>query len=297
MSRDDEFLDKLLGALQQYTGATPGEFFGALAGVLESARRWQPPGLMHEFRQLSGIGGEQEPHPGAEFLFLPAADIRLQFCNLLTGFCLSGYGQWINRVMVPEQGASLCSHFRNRLLDTLHGLIHLPVPAEGPPGCGPAIAARVKTALCILFRKLQRREGFQFAPLYRNFSPREYVQSLIAGNETGEPGMAQLLYLFDALTGGDPPARAEMAGQNPTVPALLPAREIYEREMTWMMNQLFRCAGAECEYGGFSFQAEPKTATAAGAARPEDWHRGGAGPAGGQQNHPVAVPPERRPAL
>lgn len=199
--------DHLLERLEPHTGGTPGEFFNALAGLLQDLWWPQPQKLMYELEQLSQIDSTAGCILTAEFLRLPASGSREQFYTTLTGFCLAGYDTRSLQLIQPDSGNEMGAYFHGRLLETLHNLIQLPVTAPEAADSELAVAYRVKAALCTLFHRLQRRQDIHCCNRHRRFPVRELLQAELAESRLDETSVRQIMHLFYALTGEKPSAQ------------------------------------------------------------------------------------------
>lgn len=196
--------EALLMPFGPLAGHTSCSFFSTLAPLLQIHGEPVPEKVMQELKTLAGEKYRMGHSPASAFLNLPYTGAREQFYNALTGFCLQGYTTWVCRLTSYEQENEVAAYLRTRMLNTLHHLIHVPLPTQEASRQELEIALRVKAALCVIYSRLKKKQGVYYRNIPQAFTAREEMNACLEDSSLEEASRRQIMHLFENLSDEKP---------------------------------------------------------------------------------------------
>jgi hypothetical protein len=93
------------------------------------------------------------------FINQPVLNYREHFYNMITGISLGAYRDMTEHFLRQCEGTEIKAFYLEKLLAEIHSILLLPLPGEFENPEEEKIAVRVKLALAILYRLLQKKQG------------------------------------------------------------------------------------------------------------------------------------------
>jgi len=133
------------------------------------------------------------------FVNQPVLNYREHFYNMITGMSLGAYHDLLEHFLRQCEGPETKAFYLEKLLAEIHSMLLIPLPVEFENPEEEKIAVRVKLALAILYRLLQKKQGKIENSMLLYFDARGWLKECLGKLE--EEGRAEKnLLIFDLLT-------------------------------------------------------------------------------------------------
>ena len=130
----------------------------------------------------------------------PVKNYREHYYNVITGMSLGAYHDWLEQLLKQCEGPETRSFYLEKILDDIHSILMIPLPEVFENLEDELIVIRVKLALAILYRLLQKKQGRIENSMLLNFDARGWLRNTLQQMDS-DHFKEELLKVFDRFTG------------------------------------------------------------------------------------------------
>lgn len=134
------------------------------------------------------------------FVNQPVLNYREHFYNMITGMSLGAYHDLTEHFLRQCEGPEIKAFYLEKLLADIHSMLLIPLPGEFENPDEEKIAIRVKLALAILYRLLQKKQGKIENSMLLYFDARGWLKKTLEELDSVDI-KEELLSIFDRFAG------------------------------------------------------------------------------------------------